>query len=93
MSRRGENIRKRKDRRWEGRYYKVEEKSGTRKISSIYARNYGEVKEKLVATKASAECQQKEFMIERNLNLEGNATLEGSLNEKEEISFHMATEK
>lgn len=93
MSRRGENIRKRKDGRWEGRYYKMGEQSGTRKICSVYAKSYGEIKEKLVAAKASAECQQKEFMIERNLNLEGNAALEESLNEEGEISFHIAAEK
>lgn len=54
MSRRGENIRKRKDGRWEGRYYTQEPQTGFRSIHSVYARSYGEVKEKLSAAKLSA---------------------------------------
>lgn len=50
MARRGENIRKRKDGRWEGRYtiYKVGQ-NGT--VRSVYARTYAEVKEKLAKAK------------------------------------------
>lgn len=47
MSRRGENIYKRKDGRWEGRYINGYKENGKTKYKSIYARTYAEVKEKL----------------------------------------------
>ena len=50
MSRRGENIYKRKDGRWEGRYLKGIENSKPR-YGYVYARTYREVKEKLQALK------------------------------------------
>lgn len=46
MSRRGDNIRKRADGRWEGRYQTVSV-NGEKKYQSIYGKSYGEVKEKL----------------------------------------------
>mgnify|MGYP001089654909 CR=1 FL=1 len=55
MSRRGENIRKRKDGRWEGRYYITELQSGKTITRSVYARTYNEVKEKLLSAKILAE--------------------------------------
>lgn len=55
MSRRGENIRKRKDGRWEGRYCVLDRQSGRSVSHSVYARSYGEVKEKLAAAKAEVE--------------------------------------
>ena len=81
MSRRGENIRKRKDGRWEGRYCERESNSGKSKIRSIYARSYREVKEKLTAAKVSAECIQKkkEFTLEKNSYLRRNPNLEETL--------------
>lgn len=45
MPRRGENIRKRKDGRWEGRY--VSAAGGSRKMVSVYAKSYGLVRQKL----------------------------------------------
>ena len=54
MARRGENIRKRKDGRWEGRYYTQESQSSRSTVHSVYAKTYGEVKEKLSAAKLSA---------------------------------------
>ena len=47
MSRRGENIRKRKDGRWEARYIKGRKNNGKIIYGSIYAQTYKEVKEKL----------------------------------------------
>jgi integrase len=52
MSRRGENIRKRKDGRWEGRYTVYE--SGKNHVRSVYARSYAQAKEKLAKAKAIA---------------------------------------
>lgn len=53
MARRGENIRKRKDGRWEGRYCTQELQSGRRTVHSVYAKTYGEVREKLSIAKLS----------------------------------------
>lgn len=50
MSRTGENIYKRKDGRWEGRYIK-ERIEGKTKYGAVYARSYREVKQKLEAVK------------------------------------------
>lgn len=61
MPRRGENIRKRKDGRWEGRYYTWETGTGHRTVHSVYAKTYGEVKEKLSAAKLSAKNISKEY--------------------------------
>ena len=47
MGRHGENIRKRKDGRWEGRYPVYCEKRKKQVYRSIYARSYKEVREKL----------------------------------------------
>lgn len=52
MPRRGENIRKRKDGRWEGRYYVRELETGRNIQHSVYAKTYSEVKEKLRAIKS-----------------------------------------
>lgn len=50
MPKRGENIRKRKDGRWEGRY-KVNTLSGE-KLCSVYGKSYSDCKEKLLYCKS-----------------------------------------
>ncbi len=52
MSRRGENIHKRKDGRWEGRYTVLTGRG--KKTYSVYARSYGEIKKKLAMKKETA---------------------------------------
>ena len=47
MARHGENIRKRADGRWEGRYGVYSEEKGRKLYRSVYGRSYREVKEKL----------------------------------------------
>lgn len=47
MARTGENIYKRKDGRWEGRYIKLYDADGKPKYGYVYARTYSEVKQKL----------------------------------------------
>ncbi len=47
MSRRGENIRKRKDGRWEGRYKVGYKENGSTKYASVYGHTYLECKNKL----------------------------------------------
>ncbi|MGL6198865.1 MAG: site-specific integrase [Lachnospiraceae bacterium] len=51
MSRKGENIHKRKDGRWEGRYKKGEKEDGTILYGYFYAYSYQEVKDKLIELK------------------------------------------
>lgn len=51
MARKGENIYKRKDGRWEGRYRRENAPDGRKRYGSVYGRTYREVKEKLVLKK------------------------------------------
>ncbi|MBR1635974.1 MAG: site-specific integrase [Lachnospiraceae bacterium] len=51
MPRKGENIRKRADGRWEGRFQAWDEKRNRKVSKSIYAKSYTEAKEKLAAAK------------------------------------------
>lgn len=46
MPRRGENIRRRKDGRWEARYPSGITETGAKKYTSVYGRTYQEVKKK-----------------------------------------------
>lgn len=52
MAKKGENIRKRKDGRWEGRYKSGQKTDGTAKYTSVYGKSYSEVKNKLINAKA-----------------------------------------
>ena len=53
MARKGENIYKRKDGRWEGRYKSGCSEDGKTKYSSVYGHSYAEVKEKLLPLKVA----------------------------------------
>ena len=48
MARKGENIYRRKDGRWEGRYIKTRCPDGRAKYGSVYGRTYAEAKKKLL---------------------------------------------
>ena len=54
MARRGENIRKRKDGRWEGRYIKARTPEGKIQWGYIYGAAYAEVKQVLIRKKVEA---------------------------------------
>ena len=54
MARRGENIRKRRDGRWEGRYIKVRTSEGKIQWGYVYGTVYAEVKRVLIQKKAEA---------------------------------------
>ncbi len=54
MARRGENIYKRKDGRWEGRYKCGFTNNGKVKYRSVYGHSYAEVRAKLVPLKVAA---------------------------------------
>lgn len=51
MARRGENIYKRKDKRWEGRYIKGRKPDGRIVYGYVYGKTYGEAKAKLLPFK------------------------------------------
>jgi hypothetical protein len=51
MPRKGENIYKRRDGRWEGRYKTGYNELGKAKYHSVYGHSYTEVKEKLLTMK------------------------------------------
>lgn len=51
MPKRGENIRKRKDGRWEGRYVYDRDANGKAKYRSVYAKSYSEVRQMLYNAK------------------------------------------
>ena len=48
MPRKGENIYKRKDGRWEGRYICYYDAENKAKYAYVYGRTYSEVKQKLI---------------------------------------------
>lgn len=53
MSKKGENIYLRKDKRWEGRYIKATLPGGKVKYGSVYGHTYGETRKKLLQYKVS----------------------------------------
>lgn len=52
MARKGENIYKRKDGRWEGRYIYSYDGNGKAKYKYLYAKTYAEVKRKLISAQS-----------------------------------------
>ncbi|MDR1068917.1 MAG: site-specific integrase [Clostridiales Family XIII bacterium] len=61
MAKRGENIYKRKDGRWEGRYVKDKKKNGKLIYGYIYGDRYGEVRESVLTFKHLGPGQQDEI--------------------------------
>lgn len=57
MSKRGENIHKRKDGRWEARYKKEPNSSGKTQYGSVYGKTYREAKEKQQEKRSSSQHQ------------------------------------
>ena len=53
MSRKGENIYKRKDGRWEGRYVRCYDENERPKYCYVYAKTYTEAKNKLIERKGA----------------------------------------
>lgn len=52
MSKKGENIYKRKDGRWEGRYVRFYDEDGKAKYGYVYGKSYNDVKQRLLEKKA-----------------------------------------
>lgn len=63
MARRGENIYKRKDGRYEGRYIKYYDISGKAVYGYVYSRSYAEVKELLAKRKTEKPEKQKRIVF------------------------------
>ena len=53
MSKKGENIYKRKDKRWEARYIKGYDPNGSARYGYCYGKTYREAKEKVERAKAA----------------------------------------
>lgn len=66
MSRKGENIYKRKDGRWEGRYLLEKQADEKRKYDYVYAYTYRECKDKLYAAKAVIKQQNEKISVASN---------------------------
>ncbi len=66
MSRKGENIYKRADGRWEGRYIKTHMTNGKTKYGYVYAKTYREAKAKLVEAIAKNKSAQAEVVTAKN---------------------------
>ncbi len=65
MARRGDNIHKRKDGRWEGRYRDGYRTDGSAKYSSVYAYSYFECKKKLTDAQSSSLKSAKKIQTEK----------------------------
>lgn len=59
MPRKGENIYKRKDGRWEGRYPKGRSEDGKMKYGYVYAKSYRDVKQKMLQVQLSPPREEK----------------------------------
>ena len=77
MAKRGENIRKRKDGRWEGRFIKGRKSDRTAIWGYIYGHSYNEVKEKLTIKKM--EVQQFALNVDNPTFSELSLTWESSI--------------
>ena len=55
MPKKGENIYKRKDGRWEGRYIRLRNIGGKAEYGYIYGKSYAEVKKKLMNAKVAVQ--------------------------------------
>ena len=79
MARRGENIRKRKDGRWEGRYIKGRKPDRTAVWGYVYGHSYTEVKKKMTMRKAEVRAcalsEQNPTFQELSHNWEGSISL------------------
>ncbi|MCM1063472.1 MAG: site-specific integrase [Eubacterium sp.] len=75
MPRRGENIRKRKDGRWEGRY-RYADSAGIVRSRSVYARTYRDVKAKLSVAKIK--CGEPDQSVEKTWDEQNSITFNDS---------------
>lgn len=77
MPRRGENIYKRKDGRWEGRYIADRKPDGKAVYRSIYGTSYAQVRERLVAKRQ--ETHKRQMDIKSLSEILGHANVQTTL--------------
>lgn len=65
MSRHGENIFRRKDKRWEGRYISDRTEDGRARYKSVYAHSYAECRQKLNEHQAATELSCRKMTVSR----------------------------
>lgn len=87
MPRRGENIRKRKDGRWEGRYCTREPGTGKSIPHSVYAKSYGEVKQKLYKAKMGKERMEEKASAKISFNIVAEEWLNFVRNERKQATY------
>ncbi|MHC5228838.1 tyrosine-type recombinase/integrase [Enterococcus sp. LJL99] len=68
MAKKGENIYKRKDGRWEGRFIKERNNNGKIRYGYVYGPKYGEVKKKLMEKKILFDAQQIDTQFQGTFN-------------------------
>ncbi len=78
MARRGENIYKRRDGRWEGRFVSGRTESGSARYSSVYGKSYSEVKGKLLLAKGHEWTERKD---DGSVSLVGERKLQSFIQE------------
>lgn len=89
MSKRGENIYKRKDGRWEGRYIKSHE-GGKIHFGYVYGKTYREVKQKIIGSAQNVDISVMQNVPELTTGTFGATALEGlsvSRNQLKESSY------
>ena len=93
MSRKGENIYKRKDGRWEGRYIKARMATGRAKYGYVYAKTYAEVKQKLYSecklyTQADLGIQTADSTLFQNIAQEWMQFIQPQIKESTNVKYH-----
>lgn len=68
MPRKGENIYKRKDGRWEGRYIRSYDSEHKAKYAYVYGKTYSEVKRKLTEQRGNVQKVRSTVMFIRHLS-------------------------
>ncbi len=94
MARRGENIYKRKDGRWEGRYKSGYKEDGSAKYSSIYGKTYSEVKAALLERYSKSVCESvpANLTVRKLFELWFNS-IKMKVKESTYMNYHMKAEK
>jgi len=82
MARHGENIRKRNDGRWEGRYKEYSPQKEIHIYRSVYGKSYEEVREKLTLQKN----------LQKKIPGAGNITVQNQISAKSLLFHHIAEE-
>lgn len=89
MARHGENIRKRKDGRWEGRYGVYSAEKGKKVYRSVYGKSYAEARRKLTREKMRIEIRQENLPETRALEYMEEAAGSGMMRNHGSLPVHL----